>query len=122
MIPGYEQTGRCATGQEVHMNFINVREVFPYIAAEQPRDCLEQTFAKGQEMYSGQDYLFTANHPLWRYYDFSPKDLIALPQVRIFEVNNNGVVGSFDPHPQGWKPEKFWDVVNAYRSAHEQEA
>lgn len=120
MIPGYEQTGRCATGQEVHMNFINVREVFPYIAAEQPRDCLEQTFAKGQEMYSGQDYLFTANHPLWRYYDFSPKDLIALPQVRIFEVNNNGVVGSFDPHPQGWKPEKFWDVVNAYRSAHEQ--
>jgi hypothetical protein len=120
MIPGYEQTGGCPNEQQVHMNFINVREVLPYISAATPKEVFERTFAKGRAAYAGQDYLFTANHPLWRYYDFSPADLIALPQIRLFELNNNGIDGKFDGHPQGWKPEKFWDVVNAYRAAHDQ--
>ena len=119
MIPGYEQTGGCHNDQQVHVNFINVRRVFPYISAEKPRDILERTFEKGREMY-GQDYLFTANHPLWRYYDYSPNDLIALPQIRLFELNNNGIDGKYKAHPQGWKPEQFWDVVNAYRASHDQ--
>ncbi len=119
MIPGFEQTGACHNDQQVHMNFINVREVFPYISAEKPKEILERTFEKGLEMY-GQDYLFTANHPLWRYYDYSPNDLIALPQIRLFELNNNGIDGKYEAHPQGWKPEQFWDVVNAYRAAHDQ--
>jgi hypothetical protein len=120
MIPGYEQTGGCPNEQQVHMNFVNVRGVFPYLAAETPQQILERTFAKGLEAYDGQDYLFTANHPLWRYYDYSPADLIALPQIRLFELNNNGIAGGIDEHPQGWKPEKFWDVINAYRAAHDQ--
>ncbi len=120
MIPGYEQTGGCPNEQQVHVNFINVREVFPYITAETPKEILERTFAKGLEDYDGQQYLFTANHPLWRYYDYSPADLIALPQIRLFELNNNDIAKGFDPHPQGWKPEQFWDVVNAYRAAHDQ--
>jgi hypothetical protein len=120
MIPGYEQTGGCVDERQVHMNFINVREVFPYVTAEKPRDILEKTWAKGQEIYHGQDYLFTANHPLWRYYDYPAADLIALPQIRLFELNNNDIDGAYDAHPPGWKPEKFWDVVNAYRAAHDQ--
>lgn len=119
MIPGYEQTGGCPNDQQVHVNFINVREVFPYISAEKPKDILERTFEKGREMY-GQDYLFTANHPLWRYYDYSPNDLIALPQIRLFELNNNAIDGKYEPHPKGWNPEQFWDVVNAYRASHDQ--
>jgi len=120
LIPGYEQTGGCPNGQQVHVNFINVREVFPYLAAETPREILQRTYAKGQEAYAGQNYLFTANHPLWRYYDYSPADLIALPQIRVFELNNNAIASGLDGHPEGWKPEKFWDVVNAYRAAHDQ--
>ncbi|NLY01689.1 MAG: twin-arginine translocation signal domain-containing protein [Rhodopirellula sp.] len=120
LIPGYEQTGGCPNDQQVHVNFINVREVFPYITAETPKEILERTFAKGLEVYDGQQYLFTANHPLWRYYDYSPADLIALPQIRLFELNNNDIAKGFDAHPQGWKPEQFWDVVNAYRAAHGQ--
>lgn len=120
MIPGYEQTGGCYNGQQIHMNFLNVREVFPYIPAESPKEILEKTFAQGLETYEAHDYLFTADHPLWRYYDFSPKDLIALPQIRLFEVNNNSLDGRYDAHPEGWKPEKFWDVVNAHRAAHDQ--
>jgi hypothetical protein len=120
MLPGYEQTGGCSSDQQVHVNFINVRKVFPYIVAGTPQAILERTFAKGRAAYDGQSYLFTANHPLWRYYDYSPADLIALPQIRLFELNNNGIDKAFDAHPQGWKPEKFWDVVNAYRAAHDQ--
>jgi hypothetical protein len=120
MIPGYEQTGGCTNDQQVHANFINVREAFPYISATTPREILDRTYAKGREVYSGRDYLFTANHPLWRYYDYSPADLIALPQIRLFELNNNGIAEGLDSHPQGWTPEKFWDVVNAYRASHDQ--
>ncbi|MHB8899891.1 MAG: twin-arginine translocation signal domain-containing protein [Thermoguttaceae bacterium] len=120
MIPGYEQTGGCSSDQQVHANFINVREAFPYISAKTPGEILQSTFAKGQEAYQGQNYLVTANHPLWRYYDYSPADLIALPDIRLFELNNNNVAEGFDRHPQGWMPEKFWDVVNAHRAAHDQ--
>lgn len=119
MIPGFEQTGGCPDGRQVHVNFINVREAFPYIAAEQPGEILERTYARGRELY-GRDYLFTANHPLWRYYDVSPADLIALPQIRLFELNNNEVTGGFDAHPRGWTPERCWDIVNAHRAAHDQ--
>ncbi len=120
MIPGFEQTGGCHNGQQVHTNFINVREIFPYIAAETPKEILARTYAKGLEMYGDpKGYLFTANHPLWRYYDYSPNDLIALPHIRLFELNNNNI-GGYDPHPEGWKPEKFWDVVNAHRAARDQ--
>ena len=38
----------------------------------------------------------------------------------MFELNNNAIDGKYDEHPRGWKPEKFWDVVNAYRAAHDQ--
>jgi hypothetical protein len=120
MLPGYEQTGGCPNDQQVHVNFINVREVFPYISAATPKEILERTFAKGREAYDGQDYLCMANHPLWRYYDCSPADLIAIPQIRLFELNNNDIGSGFDAHPQGWTPERFWDVVNAYRAAHDQ--
>lgn len=119
MIPGFEQTGGCPDGRQVHANFINVREAFPYIAAETPKEILERTCARGRELY-GRNYLFTANHPLWRYYDVSPADLIALPQIRLFELNNNEVTGGFDAHPRGWTPERCWDVVNAHRAAHDQ--
>jgi hypothetical protein len=120
MIPGYEQTGGGSNDQQIHVNFINVREVFPYISAATPKEILERACATGRDVYDGQDYLFMANHPLWRFYDYSPADLIALSQIRLFELNNNSVVSGFDEHPQGWKPEKFWDVVNAYRAAHDQ--
>ncbi|NLX97339.1 MAG: hypothetical protein GXY83_14310 [Rhodopirellula sp.] len=53
MIPGYEQAGGCPNDQQVHVNFINVREVFPYLTAETPKEILERTFAKGLEAYEG---------------------------------------------------------------------
>ena len=121
MIPGFEQTGGIKLeGRQLHMNFINVRDSFPYIDAETPFEGLRRTFAEGEQLFAGQDYLFTANHPMWRYYDYSPSDLIQLPQIRIFEVLNNGVEKGLKQDKEAWTPEKFWDVVNAYRASHDQ--
>lgn len=115
IIPGFESTGRAADGHEVHMNCINVRDYFPYIETPNPETTIRETLAKANEMYANnsQPWIFTANHPLWRFYDFSPEDLIANPNVKFFELNNNGA--TFPLHEQGWTPEKFWDAVNAFR-------
>ncbi|MDO5309848.1 MAG: twin-arginine translocation signal domain-containing protein [Planctomycetia bacterium] len=121
MIPGFEQTGSVVDGRAVHMNFIGVRQTFPYLKGiEEPVDALRQTFAKGAQVYEGQKYIFTADHPMWRYYDYSPSALIENPQIGIVELINNGIFREYKQHPQGWKPEHFWDVVNAYRASHDQ--
>ncbi|MDO4585043.1 MAG: hypothetical protein Q4D62_13175 [Planctomycetia bacterium] len=122
MIPGYEQTGGCPDGRQVHMNFVNVREPFAYLKENQtPVEMIRQTEAKGKQLYSNipEGYLFFVNHPLWRYYDVSPEALKELSHIRFWELNNNGL--TFPPHEKGWTPEKFWDVVNAYRATHGQE-
>lgn len=115
MIPGFEQTGKAQNGHEVHMNLINVTEVFPYVETPEPETTLRETFNRAKELYAqnAEPWIFTANHPLWRYYDFSPEDLIANPQIKYFELNNNGA--TFPIHEKGWTPEKFWDAVNAFR-------
>ncbi len=121
LIPGFEQTGSVQwESRDLHMNFINVRTVFPYIRGETPFDGLRRTFTEGEQRFAGQDYLFTANHPMWRYYDYSPSDLIQLPQIRIFEILNNSVASGYQWNKDAWTPEKFWDVVNAFRASHDQ--
>lgn len=122
MIPGYEQTGGCPDGRQVHMNFINVREPFAYLKENQtPTEMIRQTEAKGKELYGNlpEGYLFIVNHPSWRYYDISPEALKELSHIRFFEIVNNSL--TFPPNEKGWTPEKFWDAVNAYRATHGQE-
>lgn len=115
LIPGFEQTGRSKNGRDVHMNFINVRDFFPYHAGETTTETIAANFADGRERFrsNAEPYLFTLNHPIWRFYDVEPQTLIDLPEVRQFELNNNGL--TFEKHPEGWTPEKFWDIVNAFR-------
>ena len=120
MIPGYEQTGNSQNKHAVHMNFINVRETFPYIKGPTPLETIQQNLRAGLEKYTAEPFLFTVNHPMWRYYDISPQTLIELPEVRFVELNNTGIAREFQRHPKGWNPEKFLDVVNAYRAVHEQ--
>ena len=116
IIPGFEQTGRSQDQREVHMNFINVRHFFPYISAADGPQTVVENFKRGRELYANQaePYMFTLNHPAWRYYDVEPDVLIDHPEIRFFELNNNGL--TFAEDPNGWTPEKFWDVVNAHRA------
>ena len=54
MIPGYELTGGCDNEQQVHMNFINVRDVIPYMSAEKPQTILERTYEKARKPMTGR--------------------------------------------------------------------
>ncbi|MDO4569653.1 MAG: hypothetical protein Q4D38_04650 [Planctomycetia bacterium] len=114
LIPGYEQTGGTKDGTQLHMNFINVTKTFPYFSGEESvGTILQKTMEEGEKLYAGENYLFFLNHPLWRFYDVSPEVLIEQDAVRHFELTNNGL--TYDPHPNGWSPELFWDVVNGAR-------
>lgn len=115
MIPGFESTGTAEDGHEVHMNCINVRQDFPYIVTANPETTLRETFAAASALYAQneQPWIFTANHPLWRYYDYSPDALLANPGIKFFELGNNGT--EFKLNSNTWTPEKFWDIVNAFR-------
>ena len=55
------------------MNFINVREVFPYISAETPKEVLEKTFEKGREMYGqdAEDSISTATTDVRAYHHYT---------------------------------------------------
>ncbi|MDO4558740.1 MAG: hypothetical protein Q4C47_07225, partial [Planctomycetia bacterium] len=116
IIPGFEQTGRSQDEHEVHMNFINVRHFFPYISATDVPQTVVGNFNRGRELFddNAEPYMFVLNHPAWRYYDVEPDVLIDHPEIRFFELNNNGM--TFAAHPQGWTPDGFWDVVNAHRA------
>ena len=122
MIPGFEQTTLWQeSGHHVHINFINVRDSFPIISPESAYDILEQNYRKGEEIFAGQNYLVTANHPLWPYYDFQPSDLIRLPQFTLYELTNNNFTPSDSNRiEKAWLPEQMWDIVNAYRITHDQ--
>ncbi len=122
MIPGYEHTGNCVDKRAVHMNFIGVRETFPYNKKiEEPVDQIRESYAQGKDRFGGAPYLFTANHPMWRFYDVNPSALMGNPAVRIFELINNGIHKDFKRRNDLWEPEKFWDVVNAWRASNDQE-
>ncbi|MDD3470802.1 MAG: hypothetical protein PHE53_12620 [Thermoguttaceae bacterium] len=117
LFPSFEQTGQSQDRRQVHMNFINVRTFFPYIEGKNVQDTVDRTFDQGKELYHSnpEPYMFTLNHPIWPYYDVEPQTLIDNPAIRFCELNNNGL--EYDRHPQGWDPEKFWDVANAFRVA-----
>lgn len=117
MAPAFEQTDSIPGFGHVHMNFLNVPETLPSLGRENAQETIRVNFAEGLKAYGefGKDWLFTVNHPLWQFYNVQPSDLIALPQVRVLELINNGSDYPLPDENESWRPEKFWDVVNAFR-------
>lgn len=133
LLPGTELTHRTklpdGIGYNVHMNLVNVPGVpapyrakgfkaeyagkaVPDIVAEKIREAT--AFAAEQK----RRHLLVMNHPIWIWYDISPETLVAHPEVRFFEVCNNGSPDAPWPElPQdGLDTDRFWDVVNAFRA------
>ncbi|MDD4102750.1 MAG: hypothetical protein PHU80_09000, partial [Kiritimatiellae bacterium] len=116
MIPGLE-VNRVIAGRQVHMNALNVHETIPYRYGDTPAE----TFARIENAVRawGDEQqvpvMFMLNHPTWPYFDIAPDVLVALPQVRFFELcNADG--GHVHPAHRAWHSmEKFWDIVNAFR-------
>ena len=62
-------------------------------------------------------HVFFLNHPQWRYLDVPPQVLVENPEVRFFEVCNNGGERPVLPplRSDGFVNDRFWDAVNAAR-------
>ncbi|MDO5555067.1 MAG: hypothetical protein Q4G68_15035, partial [Planctomycetia bacterium] len=116
LISGFEQTEMIASVGHVHLNFLNVPAPLPPLPRETAIKTIEANYEEGVKAYGGEpgtSWFFFVNHPLWQYYNVTPADLIALPQIRFVELLNNDADWALCD--QGWSPEKFWDVVNAFR-------
>ncbi len=129
LIPGLEfNTG--AETRTFHFNVINIDAEIIGVHKDLFKDTIRANWELANNKYSSNHtpYFVVANHPLWPYYDISPLHLIANPEVRFFELNNNSLSGKLfskaNPYKLiegAWNPEKFWDVVNAYRAEANQE-
>jgi len=132
-MPGCEITTKVldANGvrRDLHMNYVGLDEVIPRYAkaslietvkgktvAEVMREAKDQVDALAAAK-GNPPHVFFANHPHWRYYDVWPEDILANPDVRFFEVCNNG--SEFPPEGpmprDGFDNDRVWDAVNAAR-------
>jgi len=109
---------------QVHMNYLNVPGVPEFFrgcgtkasVAQRIADSLKSVETLAKE--KGREPMFILNHPIWRWYDVTPEDLVANPEVRFFEVCNGGspyAPGKGLPS-DGFATDRFWDVVNAFRA------
>ncbi|MDO5566461.1 MAG: hypothetical protein Q4G59_07370 [Planctomycetia bacterium] len=126
LIPGFELS-TSSEGRQNHCNLINFRGDYKPVSQPTMTETIRSNYklAKdfhAQEIKSNEPWLFSINHPIWRYYDISPQYVIDLPEIRFFELNNNGLFmySKFDApyyvHPDAWTPEKWWDIVNSFRA------
>ncbi len=133
LLPAFEATrsAEYADGRrnELHMNAVNLPALLPSIASPDfhriERDISLADFLSRHVVETaslarslGRQSLFMLNHPIWRWYDIAPEVLVETPEVRFFEVCNNG--SPFAPAPDlpddGFDTDRFWDVVNAFRA------
>ena len=126
LLPGVELTQNL-NKYAIHMNYINLPVILPVIkgagliqTVSEPReiDKLISMNASETEQAATQlhkKYLLILNHPFWVYCDIRPDNLINCPEIRFFEICNGG--SDYAPYPSAstYTPEKFWDVVNAFR-------
>lgn len=127
LIPGHEQnahTTKLGPDQfSVHANPINIAETIPWPPKDTPLECIRTWRANTYESAKkhGLNSIWMLNHPIWVYYDVMPRDLIAAPEVQLFEWNSDGLE-VHKPHPAMCGQEGFWDIVCAFRIIHGDQA
>ena len=114
--------------QQMHMNYVNVPQLPPSFLAKDfsrhAQDVPQKDFlaAHQKEVAAlakslGVPHLFILNHPIWTWYDVGPEVLVDSPDVRFFELCNNG--SPYKPGKglpdDGLDTDRFWDVANAFR-------
>ena len=114
--------------QQMHMNYVNVPQLLPsflekgfcrFVHDIPQKDFLtaHQKEVAALAKARGVPHLFILNHPIWTWYDVGPEVLVESPDVRFFELCNNG--SPFRPGDglptDGFDTDRFWDVANAFR-------
>ncbi len=101
--------------RDYHLNVFNLEETFPPLAGRSGAETIRLNYEqyRAASDRAGRPSFLMLNHPYWRLWDVDPRDLIANPGVRHFEICNNG---SAERIPDGlYSPEQFWDIVLAHR-------
>ena len=131
VMRGMEITRCGAASRHMHMNYVNLDKIpedieKAWLIQEMPgckdvcamvRDTRKRVRDLAASL-GNPPHLCFLNHPHWRYYDVVARDAIDNPDVRFFEVCNNGA----DFGPVGLLPDdglyndRLWDAVNATRA------
>lgn len=118
LFPGEEITviavgfGEKDRKYDMHVNVFNVAKNFPCPTEGTDRDILH-TIMENYNAAANEDSFLMMNHPFSRVWDIDPRLLMDTPEIRHFEICNNG---SLDM-PEGWiyDREQYWDFVLAHR-------
>ena len=113
----YDENG---VEHQVHMNYLNVPGVPEHFrtcgtkasVAQRIADSLKAVEALAKE--KGREPMFILNHPIWRWYDVTPEDLVA----NLYGVGNDdthGYFGTVSHSPPGIHciPYNAWSLVRA---------
>ena len=137
MIPGVELTTDVKVGGVVysmHMNVVGIDDVIERArraklieflpgrtgssAIRESRE-LSEALARTR---GNPPFFCMVNHPHWLYYDVFAQDLIENPEIRYFEICNNGSEWPVPEELDGeWYCDHLWDAVLAYRTTHGQQ-
>lgn len=117
LIPGHEQNTGVA-GRTLHCNAVNISESIPFpgdfpsvaAAALSWRKATLENAAKNNNVG-----FWMLNHPDWPYFDVTPDVLIEASDIEFYEWNISSPAWHDPVHPDHPSPEKYWDIVNAFR-------
>lgn len=128
LLPGGELTLKLRD-LAIHLNYLNLPFLPPSIEGSglikkipEPMSATKLIRCYAAEVSevaggAGLPYVLMLDHPFSFFCDVLPKDLIENPEVRFFEVCNNGAKFPAHPDAPGYDYEKFWDAVNAFRAS-----
>jgi len=113
---------------QLHLNYVNLMKPLPsaqtgYFIQDYGReisDILGKTLDEVRalaQVLGDPPHLVMVNHPHWRFWDVTPQDVLDHPEVRFFEVCNNGSDIPLPPDmsERDFSCDRFWDVVLAHR-------
>ena len=137
MIPGVELTTDVKVNgvtYAMHMNVVGIDDVIERAkraklieflpgrtVATAIRESRELSEALAKQR-GNPPFFCMVNHPNWLYYDVFAQDLIDNPEIRFFEVCNNGSEWPVPDELDGeWYHDNLWDAVLAYRLTHGQQ-
>ncbi|MDO4582756.1 MAG: hypothetical protein Q4D62_01515 [Planctomycetia bacterium] len=118
IISGMELSGPAQNRHEVHVNMINTPVGHPWKSLENASANLAWTLEIRNRLMGERNpnTLTTLNHPLWRFYDIDPMDLVRETSIQFFEVANVEARPLFHAPDSFWTHDRFWDIVNAFRA------
>lgn len=120
LVSGHEQNS-SAGGRTLHTIAFNVTETIPFRDGESASEAIRENHwaIKRHGADANRSTLMIVNHPAWPFYDIPPHSLIHAPQVQFFEFlcANGGVSANYvSMDDKFWEREKYWDIVNAFRT------